>query len=111
MGKNLVLCSDGTCNAFGAESSSNVARLIEYLDLDHPHRQVVVYDQGLGTLASEHQNIERFKRDLEQRLGNSGALILLPPPKHSSRRPRDWRHVAAAMTVGEGLEINIAEPA
>lgn len=109
MGKNLVLCADGTCNAFGAESSSNVARLIEHLDLSDADRQVAVYDQGLGTLASEHQNIERFKRDLERRLGNSDALIPLPPPEHSSRRPRDWRHVAAAMAVGEGLEVNVGE--
>lgn len=109
MGKNLVLCADGTCNAFGAKSSSNVARLIQYLDLTDAHSQVAVYDQGLGTLEAEHQNIEQFKRDLERRLGNSDALIPLPPPEHSSRRPRDWRHVAAAMAVGEGLEINVGE--
>ena len=109
MGKNLVLCADGTCNAFGAKSSSNVARLIQYLDLTDAHRQVAVYDQGLGTLEAEHRNIEQFKQDLERRLGNSDALIALPPPEHSSRRPRDWRHVAAAMAVGEGLEINVSE--
>ena len=33
MPKTLVLCADGTCNAFGY-ASSNVARLVEYLDLD-----------------------------------------------------------------------------
>jgi len=109
MGKNLVLCADGTCNAFGATSSSNVAKLIEHLDLDDARKQIALYDQGLGTLKSEYQNIERFKQDLQHRLGKSDALLPLPPPAHSSRRPRDWPFLAAAMTAGYGLEINVGE--
>jgi uncharacterized protein (DUF2235 family) len=109
MGKNVVLCADGTCNAFGAKSSSNVARLIQYLNLDDAHKQVAMYDQGLGTLESEYQNLERFKQNLERRLGKSDALIPLSPPAHSSRRPRDWPFLAAAMTAGWGLEFNVGQ--
>ena len=109
MGKNLVLCADGTCNAFGATSSSNVARLIEFLDLDDARQQIVIYDQGVGTLAREHENIERFKRDLQERVGTSDGLIALPPPTHSSRRLRDWPFLAAAMAAGWGLETNVGE--
>src|SRR5687767_3160973 len=109
MAKNVVLCADGTCNAFGASSSSNVARLIEFLDLRNASAQVVVYDQGLGTFESEHQKIVLFKRQLEERLGQSDALRLLRPPEHSSRRLRDWPYIAAAMTAGWGLETNVGE--
>lgn len=70
MGKNLVR-ADGTCNAFGATSSSNVARLIEYLDLDDARKQIALYDQGLGTLRSEYQNIERFKLLRRRSAGSS----------------------------------------
>jgi len=109
MGKNLVLCADGTCNAFGATSSSNVARLVEFLDLDDASQQIVFYDQGLGSLAREHRNIARFKQELQHRLGTSDALILLPPPTQSTRRLHDWPFLAAAMAAGWGLETNVGE--
>ena len=109
MKKNVVLCADGTCNAFGASASSNVARLIELLDLASAHNQIAIYQQGLGTLEREHRQIEFYKRQLEQRVGQSEALQPLPPPTHSTRRPRDWPYLIAAMTAGRGLENNVAD--
>jgi uncharacterized protein (DUF2235 family) len=109
MGKNLVLCADGTCNAFGAKSSSNVAKLIKLLDMEDAGTQMAAYDQGLGTLTREHENIERFARELEQHRGQPLALVPLPPPRHSSRRLRDWPFIVAAMAAGWGLETNVRE--
>src|SRR5262245_43805422 len=109
MGKNVVLCADGTCNAFGAKSSSNVAKLITLIDLDDARTQMAAYDQGLGTRAREHENIERFAREIKRPRGQPPALVPLPPPTHSSRRPLDWPFIAAAMAAGWGLETNVAE--
>lgn len=49
MGRNLVICCDGTNNEFG-ERNTNVARLVQVLDRDAT-RQLVYYDPGVGTLA------------------------------------------------------------
>lgn len=49
MGRNVVLCCDGTDNQFGP-NNTNIVRLVQVLDR-HPDRQVVYYDPGMGTLA------------------------------------------------------------
>lgn len=49
LGRNIVVCSDGTGNTLEIKVS-NVVRLVERLRVDDPARQVVIYDQGLGTL-------------------------------------------------------------
>ena len=72
MSRILVLCADGTCNAFG-RCSSNVARLIEHLDLDHAAAQVACYDQGIGTRADQLVPITAFR----DRLRDAEALHLL----------------------------------
>jgi uncharacterized protein (DUF2235 family) len=54
--RNLILCAEGTCNAVG-HSSSNVARLLEHIDLQNAGAQLVCYDQGIGTRLSEHKRI------------------------------------------------------
>lgn len=48
MGKNIVICLDGTGNQF-KEHNSNVVKLFRVLERD-PHRQVAYYDPGVGTL-------------------------------------------------------------
>jgi uncharacterized protein (DUF2235 family) len=48
MGRNLVICCDGTNNEFGHENT-NVVRLIQSLAPDSPN-QIVFYDPGVGTL-------------------------------------------------------------
>lgn len=51
MGKNIVICCDGTGNEVGTNAYSNVVRFYRCLDRTDPDRQVVFYDPGLGTLA------------------------------------------------------------
>jgi uncharacterized protein (DUF2235 family) len=54
MGKNVVVCLDGTGNQVRARGSTNVVRLYELLDLSDTDRQVAYYDpvgcqkSGLG---------------------------------------------------------------
>ncbi len=103
MPRNLVLCADGTCNAFG-HSSSNVARLIEHVELD-AGTQVVCYDQGIGTRRGEQKRIKAF----EKGLGTSGGLHLLDPPGDAWTRPWTWPFLVASMTGGLGLKANVRQ--
>src|SRR5262245_36207664 len=48
VGRNLVICCDGTNNKFGSENT-NVVRLVQVLNRD-PERQRLYYDPGVGTL-------------------------------------------------------------
>ncbi len=104
MAKNLVLCSDGTCNAFG-RSSSNVARLLEFIELGKRDTQIVGYDQGVGTRVGQHREITTFT----SALGGSGALHLLPPPKESVLFPWTWPSLITAMAYGTGLDANVGQ--
>lgn len=48
MGKNVVICCDGTANEF-ASDHTNVLKLFRVLD-NNPRRQVAFYHPGLGTM-------------------------------------------------------------
>jgi uncharacterized protein (DUF2235 family) len=48
VGRNLIVCCDGTNNQFGRENT-NVIRLVQILDRDHA-RQRLYYQPGIGTL-------------------------------------------------------------
>jgi uncharacterized protein (DUF2235 family) len=48
MGKNIVICCDGTANEF-ARNNTNVVKLYYALEQD-PARQVTYYHPGLGTM-------------------------------------------------------------
>ena len=104
MAKNLILCADGTCNAFG-RSSSNVARLIEHLDLDHAAAQVACYDQGIGTRAAQLEPIMAFM----ERLPDPKALHPLPAPADAWTRPWTWPFLIGSMMFGWGLEGNVRQ--
>ena len=52
MGKNIVICLDGTNNQLKAAVNTNVVRLFSMLDLKAPARQVGYYDPGVGTFSS-----------------------------------------------------------
>lgn len=49
IGKNIIICFDGTGNQF-KEENSNVVKLYRALKRD-PQVQVAYYDPGVGTLA------------------------------------------------------------
>ncbi|HEU4514132.1 MAG TPA: DUF2235 domain-containing protein [Nocardioidaceae bacterium] len=53
MGKNVVVCLDGTGNQVKAKGSTNVVRLFEMLDLSDETKQVAYYDPGVGTFSSQ----------------------------------------------------------
>lgn len=52
VGKNVVVCLDGTNNKIRAAANTNVVRLFELLDLQDPTKQVAYYDPGVGTFSS-----------------------------------------------------------
>ena len=47
--KNIVLLSDGTGNSAAKRHKTNVWRLYQALDLDHPDEQIAFYDDGVGS--------------------------------------------------------------
>ena len=55
MGKNIVVCCDGTCNEI-SENISNVQKLYRTLRKTEKTEplQTVFYDPGVGTLARPH---------------------------------------------------------
>lgn len=63
MGRNLVLCFDGTNNEFGKENTS-VVRLIQSLNRD-PKKQRLYYDPGVGTLPEPGLALPWLKRASE----------------------------------------------
>jgi uncharacterized protein (DUF2235 family) len=53
MGKNVVICLDGTGNQVNASGSTNVVRTYEMLDHSDPALQVAYYDPGVGTFSAQ----------------------------------------------------------
>src|SRR5262249_54132175 len=104
MSKNIVICADGTGNSFG-RSVSNVARMITFLALDSHSRQVVVYDQGIGTDARRWEEIEKFRK----KIPDSDALHVLPGPHESSFKPAEWIALVLGLAFGYGLKDNVSQ--
>jgi uncharacterized protein (DUF2235 family) len=52
MGKNIVICLDGTNNQLRAAANTNVVRMFDLLDLHEADRQIAYYDAGVGTFSS-----------------------------------------------------------
>jgi len=52
LGRNIVVCLDGTGNQLKARGSTNVVRFFELLDLSDPAEQVAYYDPGVGTFSA-----------------------------------------------------------
>ncbi len=101
MPRNLVLCADGTCNAFG--QASNVSRLLRHISLGP--EQVACYDQGIGTRARDRRAVEAFRDGLE----HPDSLEILPPPSDRLAYPWTWGSLVSAMTRGKGLDENVAQ--
>jgi uncharacterized protein (DUF2235 family) len=104
MGRNIVICSDGTGNAF-TNRPSNAARIVELLAMDDPERQVVAYDQGIGTDAKSWRNLkERSKTDPKIK-----ALEVMAGPHESWFPPARWWHLARGLVNGAGLRENVKQ--
>jgi uncharacterized protein (DUF2235 family) len=104
MGKNIIICADGTGNTFG-RSVSNVARMVKLLALDDRHRQVAVYDQGIGTDARRWKEILEFRRTIF----DAEALHVLPGPHESWFRPAEWVALLRGLASGYGLAANVGQ--
>ncbi len=55
MGKNIILCADGTGNKGGYTPENNVYKLYQAVDIHHPDtEQIVFYDNGIGTQTNQY---------------------------------------------------------
>ena len=100
-----MLCADGTSNAFGLSTSSNVAKLVELINLTDETVQVAAYDQGLGTRSDQFAAILEF----HQRLTRPQALHPLPPPNESVWKPWTLPALFNSMTKGSDLDTNVGQ--
>ncbi len=109
MGRHIILCSDGTCNAFGGKHS-NVAKLLQLIKLNAPEKQIVIYDQGIGTKKSEFERIKEWKdKLLHTGEVHNDAFCLLQPPDYGHFFPISTCKRIRAMVFGDGLEVNIKQ--
>ncbi len=99
MSRNIVICSDGTGNAF-ARQVSNVTRLVRSVDLSNPSGQLVFYDQGIGTSPQLEKAVQRYKFSAPD---GHAALTILPPPVGG------WHSKLFGLTFGYGLRENVAQ--
>jgi uncharacterized protein (DUF2235 family) len=104
MGRNIVLCSDGTGNTFDS-SVSNVTRMIRLLALDDRAAQVVAYDQGIGTSARRLADVERYRATV----ADGDALRVLPGPRQWRFEAAGWPARVAGLLAGYGLAANVRE--
>ncbi len=63
MARTIVVCCDGTGSTFDSRVT-NVTRLVRFLDLGDPARQVAVYAQGVGTNDARTEKITEFRNAL-----------------------------------------------
>ncbi|MGZ8874734.1 MAG: DUF2235 domain-containing protein [Halobacteriota archaeon] len=102
MAKNIIICSDGTGNTFSKHVSS-ITRLVKSVELGNPLKQLVFYDQGLGTNPKLVKEIKAYKNEHGK---NRAALEILPPPQIRLLRP--FTHVLG-LGFGYGLKNNVKE--
>ncbi len=105
MGKNIVICSDGTGNTFDKRMTSVTRMVKQHLDLDHPDRQVVCYDQGVGTTALRKGEVSRAADSP----GHGAALCILPAPAAGWFPPLTWVSRGRGLLFGFGLKENVRQ--
>jgi uncharacterized protein (DUF2235 family) len=99
MGRNIVICSDGTGNTFD-KRVTNVTGLVWHLTLDDPGRQLVLYDQGLGTTEVRELAVAAYVKSL----GNAEALHVLRSQTRSTSIRR-----TGGLLFGYGLKENVRQ--
>jgi uncharacterized protein (DUF2235 family) len=104
MGKNIIICSDGTGSTFDS-NVTNVTRLIKCLALDDHDTQVVVYDQGVGTTADRRGLVDTYKKGLL----DPYALEVLSPPLEARFLPKAWLDRGRGLLFGYGLKENVRQ--
>ena len=89
MGKNIILCSDGTGNTF--KSQTNVRRIVECVSVEDKDNQIVVYDQGVGTPEVQSKEFNDYRK----RLGE--PMNLIPLVSHPLPLPESLWHLALGL--------------
>ena len=102
MPKNIVICADGTGNTFHT-NVSNVVRLVKALRLNDRTRQIVFYDQGVGTKERDIRVAKEFAES-----GGRPGLHILSPPKTPRALPSCLTRTLG-LGFGFGLAKNVAE--
>jgi uncharacterized protein (DUF2235 family) len=102
LGKNIIVCSDGTGNTFG-KNVSNVTRLVKLLA--HHKEQVVVYDQGIGTSARRLKAVEDYRKSVS----GQDALQILEGPRQWWFKPAGWPTIVLGLLGGWGLKANVRQ--
>jgi hypothetical protein len=105
--RNLILCSDGTGNTFD-NAVTNVTRLVSCLEAQRPDRQLIFYDQGVGTTARRAQKVAGVRAGAV-RAAPSGALHMLPAPPASRGGPLAWVRRGRGLMFGYGLKDNVGQ--
>ena len=103
MARKIVVCSDGTGNAWSTQVS-NVTRLIKFLDLSRVDEQVVFYDQGIGTDPKQVDAVTTYQDESRE---ERRALIVLDPPVHFP--VVRWIAKWLGLAVGLGLRSNVKQ--
>lgn len=98
--RNLVVCSDGTGNTFDRRAS-NVTALTGHLVLDST-RQVVIYDQGIGTTAERAGTVSRRISGADP-----AAFRLLDAPDAAG--VGGWLAKVRGQATGYGLKENVGQ--
>jgi uncharacterized protein (DUF2235 family) len=101
MTRTLVVCSDGTGNSLD-QRSSNVSALIGRLAL-HRDRQIVIYDQGIGTGADPDGAVEKLQKGAAAR----GELFVQEAAPGEGFRA-GWDRLRRQAT-GHGLKENVGQ--
>lgn len=104
IGKNIVICADGTGNTFD-DSVSNITRMIKLLDFGGSHEQVTIYDQGIGTNAKRIGGVSGFRNNILDK----EALQILPGPLASPLDPGGFFGRLLGLGFGYGLKTNVGE--
>jgi uncharacterized protein (DUF2235 family) len=107
MAKNIVLCSDGTGNAFD-ERATNVSKLIRSIDLrcspEAERPQIAFYDQGVGTNPGLIADAKAYSKSRPV----AQMLTVLPKP-HMGPRVPGWLARLRGLVDGYGLKQNLKE--
>jgi uncharacterized protein (DUF2235 family) len=107
MSKNIVLCSDGTGNAFD-ERATNVSKLIRSIDLCRSpaagRPQLAFYDQGVGTNPGLVADAKAYAKSRPE----AAMLTVLPEPRTSRWMPGLLARLRGLLD-GYGLDLNVKE--
>jgi uncharacterized protein (DUF2235 family) len=101
MGRNIVVCSDGTGNTFD-NRATNVTGLIGCIVMD-VNRQLVLYDQGIGTTATRTRQVDLLRQSTAERR----ALQVLAAP--GGAEPLGWVKKGRGLVTGYGLKENVGQ--